>query len=81
MCAYAFKSMVHCGSDFKPGASGLPYYCTSTCVRSCCTWRATCVATKQNQKYSVQGIIREQSCGTTLEKMVSRLSELDHTYE
>jgi len=28
------KSMVHCGSAFEPGASGLPYYCTSICVRS-----------------------------------------------
>jgi len=31
---YAFKSKVRCrgGSVFEPGASGLPYYCTSTCV-------------------------------------------------
>ena len=34
VCAYAFKSRVHCGSVFEPGASGLPYYCTSICVRS-----------------------------------------------
>jgi len=34
------------GSAFEPGASGLPYYCTSTCARSCCTWRATCVDSK-----------------------------------
>ena len=27
MCAYAFKSMFHCGSAFEPGTSGLPYYC------------------------------------------------------
>ena len=26
--AFAINSMVHCGSAFKPGASGLPYYCT-----------------------------------------------------
>jgi len=25
VCAYAFKSKVHCGSAFEPGASGLPY--------------------------------------------------------
>ena len=25
---FAVKSMVHCGSAFEPGASGLPYYCT-----------------------------------------------------
>jgi len=34
-------SKVHCGSAFEPGASGLPYYCTSICARSCCTWRAS----------------------------------------
>jgi len=28
VCAYAFKFMVHCGSTFEPGASGLAYYCT-----------------------------------------------------
>jgi len=27
----------------EPGASGLPYYCTTICVRSCCNWRASCV--------------------------------------
>jgi len=49
--AYAFKSTVHGGSAFEPGASGLPYYCTSICVRSCCTWRASCVdpKTKKNK--------------------------------
>jgi len=31
--AFAMKSMVHCGSAFEPGASGLPYYCaTPVCV-------------------------------------------------
>jgi len=24
--------LFHCGSAFEPGASGLPYYCTSICV-------------------------------------------------
>jgi len=43
VCAYAFKSRVHCGSVFEPDASGLSYYCTSICVRSCCNWRASCV--------------------------------------
>jgi len=28
VCVYAFKSKVHCGSAFEPGASGLPCYCT-----------------------------------------------------
>ena len=27
-CEYAFNSKVHCGSALRPGASGLPYYCT-----------------------------------------------------
>jgi len=27
-------SKVHCGSAFEPGASRLPYYCTSICLRS-----------------------------------------------
>jgi len=35
VCAYAFKSRVHCGSALEPGASGLPYYCTFICVRAC----------------------------------------------
>ena len=43
VCAFAIHVMVHCGSAFEPGASGLPYYCTSICVRSCCNWRASCV--------------------------------------
>ena len=32
-----YVSKVNCGSAFEPGASGLPYYCTSICARSCCT--------------------------------------------
>jgi len=27
------KNNTNCGSAFEPGASGLPYYCTSICVR------------------------------------------------
>ena len=26
-----------------PSSQVLPSYCTSTCARSCCTWRASCV--------------------------------------
>jgi len=29
-----------------PTSQALPYYCTSTCARSCCTWRASCVNSK-----------------------------------
>ena len=47
---FAIHSMVQCGSAFEPGASGLPYYCTSICVRSCCTWRASCVDSKPKYK-------------------------------
>jgi len=49
--AYAFSihSMVHCGSAFEPGTSGLPYYCTSICVRSWCNWRASCVDSKKEK--------------------------------
>ena len=38
---FAIHSMVHCRSAFEPGASGLPYYCTSICVHSWCNWRAS----------------------------------------
>jgi len=39
VCAYASKFKVHCGSAFE--ATLLLH---TTCVRSCCTWRASCVA-------------------------------------
>jgi len=35
------KNVTNCGSAFEPGASGLPYYYTSICVRSRCNWRAS----------------------------------------
>ena len=36
VCAFAILPMVHCGSAFEPGASGLPYSCTrhASCVDS-----------------------------------------------
>ena len=37
------ENNTNCGSAFEPGASGLPYYCTSICVRFGCTRRANCV--------------------------------------
>ena len=40
----------HCGSAFEPGASGLPYYCTTICVHSCCTFSASCVDPKPTKK-------------------------------
>ena len=44
-------SKVHCGSAFEPGASGLPYYCTSIYVRFWCNcrWR-NCVDSKPKKK-------------------------------
>ena len=50
ICAYAFKSRVHCGSAFDPGASGLPYCCTWIYVRFWCDWRANCVDSKPKKK-------------------------------
>jgi len=44
------KTNTNCGSAFEPGASGLPYYCTSICVRSCCNWRASNVNFKPKKK-------------------------------
>jgi len=52
--AFAIHSMVHCGSAFEPGASGLPYYCTSVCVRPCCTGRTSCVDSKPKKKWFVR---------------------------
>ena len=43
-------SRVHCGSAVEPGASGLPYYCTSICARVGCTRFANCVDSKQDSK-------------------------------
>ena len=57
---FAIYSMVHCGSAFEPGASGLPYYCASICARSCCTWRASSVDSKpkKNKKTEDLEVIR-----------------------
>ena len=44
-----YKDTTTSGSAFEPGGSGLPYRCITICVRSWCTWRASCVA-KQKQK-------------------------------
>ena len=44
MYAFGINSMVHCGSAFEPGASGLRYYCTPpVCIpdviRGVAVWR------------------------------------------
>ena len=49
--AFAIHFMVHCGSAFEPGASGLHHYCTSFCVRSWCNWRANCVDSKKKCRH------------------------------
>jgi len=51
--AFAIYSMVHCGSAIEPGASGLPYYCTSICVRSWCNLRASLWIPNQKKKYNL----------------------------
>ena len=48
--AFAIHFMVHSGSAFEPGASGLPYYCTYICVCFWCNWRASCVDSKTKTK-------------------------------
>ena len=44
------KNNTNCGSAFEQGASGLPDYCTSICVRSSCTRRASCVDSKPKKE-------------------------------
>ena len=61
VCAFAIRSMVHCGSAFEAGVSGLPYYCTSIWARSCCTWRASFVDSKIKKK-------NKQSIGSNMTK-------------
>jgi len=42
--------LCHGRSAFEPGASGLPYYCPSICVRSSCTRHASCADSKPNKQ-------------------------------
>jgi len=49
-CKTKHKNNTNCGSALEPGASGLPYYCTSICVRFGCTRLARCVDSKPNKK-------------------------------
>jgi len=52
--AYAFKFKVHCGSAFEPGPghSRATLLLYTTCVHSCCNWRATCVTTPKKKEWS-----------------------------
>jgi len=43
-------SKFHCESALEPGVSGLCYYCTSICVHSWCTWRASSCIPNQKKK-------------------------------
>ena len=52
-------SKVHCGSAFEPGASGLPYYCTSICVCSWCTWRASSVDSKKSTAHHLYAFLMQ----------------------
>jgi len=48
------KNNTNRGSALEPGASGLPYYCTSICVCFGCTRLASCVDSKpKKQKKSL----------------------------
>jgi len=44
------KNNTNCVSAFEPGASGLPYYFASICVRSCYNWCASSVDSKPKKK-------------------------------
>ena len=51
VCAYAFKSRVHCGSAFEPGAFGLPYTALpSVCIPDVIGALAALAVWIQNQK-------------------------------
>jgi len=59
------KNNTNCGSAFELGASVLPYYCTSICVRSWCNWRASSVDLKKTKEQSAltSGASYPNSCG------------------
>jgi len=51
----ALKSMVHCGSAFEPGASGLPCYCTPpvyvpAVIGALAVWRQNIEGTKKSDR-------------------------------
>jgi len=53
---------IYCGNPFEPGASRLPYYCTSICVRSWCNLPASCVDSKTKQMTAAYpGTTKKQS--------------------
>ena len=52
------KNNTNCGSAFEPGASGLPYYCTSICVRFGCTRLASCIDSTQQKRKKPKRISR-----------------------
>jgi len=47
------KNITNRGSAFKPGASEIPYYCTSICARSWSNWRASSVDFKPKKQMSL----------------------------
>jgi len=46
----------------EPGAYGIPYYCTSNCVRFGCTRLASCVDSKQNKKTTAAAVSEFIEC-------------------
>jgi len=58
---------MNCGSAFDPGASGLHCYCTSTCARSGCTRRASCVDSRPKEKKNRASLLLYlQLCDTAI---------------
>jgi len=70
VCAFAIHSMVHCGSVFEPGASGLPYYftppvCVPAVLGALSVWR-------QNQKKEIRVCVCHSFHGSLRECLRAR---------
>jgi len=61
--AFAIHSMIHFRSAFEPGASRLPYYCTSIFVRFWCTWHASLWIPNQKKKKKSGGLLPDHPHG------------------
>ena len=69
------KNNTNCGSVFEPGASGLPYYCASICVRSWYNWRASSVDLKPKK---ISDIVKAKSSGEDPRATGGLVSNLPH---
>jgi len=66
--AFAFKSKIHCGSTFEPGASGLPYYytppvCVPDIIGALAVWRQNTQKKKRLRGLRVGGFHASNSLG------------------